>query len=116
MDQFLTYKKGNLGPAFNFTAFIYIYIYICMRCEVIIWAKFGHFGCYDLGQLGVIIWAKLFLACINSGFKRFLEHSVIILCFFVCPIIWQFSKNSLFFPKKGATIGFFNFLCLNLKF
>ena len=28
MDQFLTYKKGNLGPVFNFTAFIYIYIYI----------------------------------------------------------------------------------------
>ena len=25
MDQFLTYKKGNLGPAFNFTAYIYIY-------------------------------------------------------------------------------------------
>ena len=21
MDQFLTYKKGNLGPVFNFTAF-----------------------------------------------------------------------------------------------
>ena len=26
MDQFLTYKKGNLGPAFNFTADVYIYI------------------------------------------------------------------------------------------
>ena len=25
MDQFLTYKKGNLGPVFNFTAYIYIY-------------------------------------------------------------------------------------------
>ena len=24
MDQFLTYKKGNLGPIFNFTAYIYI--------------------------------------------------------------------------------------------
>ena len=23
MDQFLTYKKGNLGPVFNFTAYIY---------------------------------------------------------------------------------------------
>ena len=27
MDQFLTYKKGNLGPFFNFTAYIYIYIF-----------------------------------------------------------------------------------------
>ena len=25
IDQFLTYKKGNLGPVFNFTAYIYIY-------------------------------------------------------------------------------------------
>ena len=22
MDQFLTYKKGNLGPVFNFTAYM----------------------------------------------------------------------------------------------
>ena len=28
MDQFLTYKKGNLGPVFNFTAYIYIYVII----------------------------------------------------------------------------------------
>ena len=28
MDQFLTYKKANLGPIFNFTAYAYIYIYI----------------------------------------------------------------------------------------
>ena len=28
MDQFLTYKKGNLGPVFNFTAYIYIYTHI----------------------------------------------------------------------------------------
>ena len=55
---------------------IYIYIYIC--CEVIIWAKFGHFRCYYLGQVGVIIWAKLFLAYKNSGFKRFFAHTVII--------------------------------------
>ena len=26
MDQFLTYKKANLGPIFNFTAYIYIYM------------------------------------------------------------------------------------------
>ena len=28
MDQFLTYKKGNLGPVFNFTAYIYIYMFL----------------------------------------------------------------------------------------
>ena len=53
-----------------------MYIYIC--CEVIIWAKFCHFRCYYLGQVGVIIWAKLFLAYKNSGFKRFFAHTVII--------------------------------------
>ena len=99
------------APKLNTTA--YIYIYIC--CEVIIWAKFGHFRCYYLGQVGVIIWAKLFLAYKNSGFKRFLAHTVIILCFFLCPIIWQLSKNSLFF-KKGAKNGFFKFLCFKLIF
>ena len=84
LDQFLTYKKGNLGPVFNFTAYIYIYIHsIC--CEVIFWAKFGHFRCYYLGQVGVIIWAKLILAYKNSGFKRFLAHTVIILCVFFVP-------------------------------
>ena len=51
---------------------------ICMCCEDIIWAKFGHFRCYYLGQVGVIIWAKLFLAYKNSGFKRFFAHTVII--------------------------------------
>ena len=28
MDHFLTYKKGNLGPVFNFTAYIYIHTYM----------------------------------------------------------------------------------------
>ena len=28
LDQFLTYKTPNLGPVFNFTAYIYIYIYL----------------------------------------------------------------------------------------
>ena len=78
------------GPNFFFYAvphpairciYIYIYIYIC--CEVIIWAKFCHFRCYYLGQVGVIIWAKLFLAYKNSGFKRFLHTQLSFSVFFV---------------------------------
>ena len=65
----LLFGGSGLGGA------IYIYIHTC--CEVIIWAKFGHFRCYYLGQVGVIIWAKLFLAYENSGFKRFFAHTVI---------------------------------------
>ena len=29
LDQFLTYKTPNLGPVFNFTAYIYIYMLWC---------------------------------------------------------------------------------------
>ena len=83
MDQFLTYKKANLGPIFNSTA----YIYIC--CEVIIWSKFGVFGSYYLVQVGfleVIIWSKLvFLAYKNSGFKRVVLHTQLSFCVFFVP-------------------------------
>ena len=78
----------------------------------IIWAKFGHFRCYYLGQVGVIIWAKLFLAYKNSGFKRYLAHTVIILCFFLCPIIWQLSENCLF-HKRVQKLGFSIFCVLS---
>ena len=37
------------------------------------------------------------------------------LVFFLCPIIWQLSKNILF-QKMGAKIGFFKFLCFKLIF
>ena len=42
MDQFLPYKKGNLGPVFNSTAYIYvayIYIYIPISLYIYIWLK-----------------------------------------------------------------------------
>ena len=49
MDQFLTLKRANIGPVLTLQhiltlqqAYIYIYIYNAC-CEVIIWAKFGHF-------------------------------------------------------------------------
>ena len=77
---------------------IHIYIHIC--CEVIIWAKFGHFRCYYLGQVGVIIWAKLFLAYKSSGFKRFFAHTIIILCFFCVQLSGNYLKIAFF--KKGC--------------
>ena len=106
VDQFLTYKRSNLGPAFNSTAYIY------MRCEVIIWAKFGHFRCYYLGQVGVIIWAKLFLAYKNSGFKRFVAHTVIILCSFCAQLSGNYLKIA-FFKKRVQKMGFSNFCVLS---
>ena len=44
LDQFFTLKPPNLGPVYNFTAYIY-------SCGVIIWAKFGLLRCYYLGQV-----------------------------------------------------------------
>ena len=80
LAKILTLKRVNLWTKFLTSqhAYIYVYMYIYICCEVIIWAKFGHFRCYYLGQVGVIIWAKLFLAYKNSGFKRFFAHTVII--------------------------------------
>ena len=52
--QLVTIKMAKRGPVSNITAYIYIYIYIYVCCEVIIWAKFGHFRCYYLGQVVVI--------------------------------------------------------------
>ena len=41
MDQFLTYKKGNLGPVFNFTAYIYaVKLLISLAFSMVInWSK-----------------------------------------------------------------------------
>ena len=76
-----------------------LYIYIC--CEVIIWAKFGHFRCYYLGQVGVIIWAKLFLAYKNSGFEAiFGTHSYHFVFFFCAQLSGSHLKIAFF--KKGC--------------
>ena len=85
-------------------------------CVAIIWAKFGHFRCYYLGQVGVIIWAKLFLANKNSGFKQFLWHTQLSFCvFFGAHLSGNFLKIASF-KKKGAKIGFFKFLCFKSIF
>ena len=59
-------------------------------------------------------WATSFSHYKNRGFRRFLVlnyHFVL----FLCPIICQFSKNSLF-RKKGAKFGFFGFPCFKFIF
>ena len=91
---------------------IYVIVYICMRCEVIIWAKFGLFRGYNLGQVGAIFLAKVTLAYSHSGLKRCFAHSVIVLCFF-CPIIKQVSENSVFCSKIVCQTIFPVFLFVN---
>ena len=60
LDQFLTLETPNLGPVFNSTAYIYIYIYAC--CEVKILAKFYPFQSQYFGQVKVNILAKVIFA------------------------------------------------------
>ena len=96
---------------------IYIYIY---AVRLLSGPSLGVFGSYYLVQVGfleVIIWSKfVFLAYKNSGFKRFVLHTQLSFCvFFLSPILWQFSENSLF-QKRGAKIGFSNFQCFKFRF
>ena len=46
----LTLKRPNLGPVFNFTAHIYIYIYAC-AVESKICPRFGPFGVKNLAKV-----------------------------------------------------------------
>ena len=109
----------SLSLSLSLLSLSYIYIYI-YAVKLLSGPSLGVFGCYYLVQVGfldVIIWSKfVFLAYKNSGFKRFVLHTQLSFCvFFLCPIFWQCSKNSLF-QKKGAKIGFFNFLCFKSIF
>ena len=93
------------------TEYIYIYIYMLWSYYLVqVWGFWKLlsgpswvFGSYYLVQFCVFAYK-------NSGFKRFVLHTQLSFCGFLCPIIWQFSKHSLF-QKKGAKIGFFNFQC-----
>ena len=98
--------------------YIYIYIHTYIYIYVVkffVWAKFGHFRCSYLGQVGVIIWAKLFLANKNRGFKRFLAHTVIILCFCCAQLSGSYLKIA-FLKKRVQKLGFSIFCALSLKF
>ena len=87
------------------------WLYIKNICgEVIIRAKFGLFRGYHLGQVGVIILAKVIFSVFYSGLKRFL-HIQLPFCIF-SSIIRQFCKSSVFF--SSAKIASFEFPCWSL--
>ena len=55
LDQFLTLKPPNLGSVFNFTAHIYIYIYIC-AVGSITWPHLGILRVNNLATNKSITW------------------------------------------------------------
>ena len=59
-------------------------------------------------------WATSFSHYKNRGFRWFFGSQLSV-WFFLFPIIFQFSKNSLF-QKRGAKNGFFNVQCFKLIF
>ena len=82
LDQIITSKRAKLGPDNNFTACMYIYIYVCMYiCIVIVWSKLGPFKGYYLVQVGVTIWPTFVFGLFLWWFQAIFAHSVIILCF-----------------------------------
>ena len=96
---------------------LHIYIY---AVRLLSGPSLGVFGSYYLVQVGfleVIIWSKfVFLAYKNSGFKRFVLHTQLSFCvFFLSPILWQFSENSIF-QKRVQKLGFPIFSVLSLDF
>ena len=61
-------------------------------------------------------WATSFSHYKNRDFSRVFGAQLSFCVFLLCPEICQFPKNSLFFEKKGAKIGFFKFLCFKFIF
>ena len=78
-----------------------IFVYVCICCEVIIWAKFGFWRVIIWAKLGLLSGPSLFSHYKNRGFRRFAFAQLSFLCFFLCSIVCQFSKNSLF--EKGCS-------------
>ena len=87
-------------------------------CRFVLRPSLTLFKVNILAKSKSIFWPRSFSHYKNRGFRRFFFAQLslcVCVCFFLFPIIWQFSKNSLF-QKKGAKIGFFNFLCFKFKF
>ena len=60
-------------------------------------------------------WATSFSHYKNRGLRWFFGAQLSVCVLFLFPVIFQFSKNSLF-QKRGAKIGFSNFQCFKLIF
>ena len=92
----------------------YIYIYIYMHADAVkllSGPSLAIFGCYYLGQVGVIIWAKLFLAykiVVSSDFW----HTQLSFCFYCLPKLSGKFLKIAFFKKRVQNLGFSIFCVL----
>ena len=117
----LSYDLSNIY--LSLYIYIYRYLYIYMLWKSRFWPSLTLFKVNILAKSKSIFWPRSFSHYKNRGFRAiFFAQLSLCVCvcvcvcvFFLFPIIWQFSKNSLF-QKKGAKIGFFNFLCFKFRF
>ena len=80
---------------------MYMYVYIYIYAVKLLSGP-------SLAISGVIIWAKLFLAYKNSGFKRFLHTQLSFSVFFCAQLCGNYLKIA-FFKKWVQKLGFSNF-------
>ena len=93
---------------------MYVYIY---AVKSITWPSLGVFKVNNWAKSKSITGPRSFSHYKNRGFRRFFFCSIIIVCVcvFLFPIIWQFSKNTLF-QKRVQKLGFSIFCVLSLNF
>ena len=80
LDQFLTLETPNLGPVFNSTAYIYMYVY---AVKSIIGPSLAIFKVNNWAKSKSIIGPRSFSHYKNRGFRRFFFAQLSLCVFFV---------------------------------
>ena len=111
LDQFLTYKRPNLGPIFNSTAYIYIYIYM-HAVKLLSGPSLGFFNVTNWAKLRGANWAKVIFGLYLEYFQASF-CSIIILCCFCVQLSANFLKIA--FSKKRCN-SFSKILCFKFNF
>ena len=95
--------------------YIYVYIYI-YAVKLLAGPSLGVFKAINWAKSKSLTGPRSFSHYKNWCFRRFCFYSVITVCVFFSQFSGNFLKIAFFFSKKGAKIGFFNFLYFKFKF
>ena len=106
LDGFSTQKRAIFGRTFNSTIYIYMH-----AVELLTGPSLGVFNVINWAKSKLLTGPMSFSHYKNWGFRRCFCSVIIV--FFWCPIIWQFSKKCLF--KKRAHFFFQFSVCLLLS-
>ena len=100
VDQFLSYKKANLGPLFNSTAYIYMYLSVELKAG----PGFGVSSVKNWSKSSVKNWSKFFFSLLFPHFWARWKTQIVS----HCPKMQNLGdvKNEAF-KKKIAFLFFF---------